>query len=95
MNLATEDERLNLAAVLMFAEQPERITPQFVIKTIRYPGNEIHSTDYVDTEDFAGPLRKVFDDALEAWPHIDFMDDQEGCLFTVTVHQKVHQKLKI
>ena len=64
MNLATEDGRLNLAAVLMFAEQPEWVTPQFVIKTIRYPGNEIHATDYVDTEDFAGPLRKVFDDAL-------------------------------
>ena len=196
MNLATEEGRLNLAAVLMFAEQPEWITPQFVIKTIRYPGNEIHATDYVDTEDFAGPLRKVFDDALafvmrnlhkvqagrgvnapgtpeipasvfeellvnalvhrdylvsaairlfifdnrieiispghlpdnltvekiragnsnirnpilisyvakgllpyhglgsgikralEAWPHIDFMDDQEACLFTVTVHRK-------
>lgn len=196
MNLVTEEGHLNLAAVLMFAEQPEWITPQFVIKTIRYPGNEIHATDYVDTEDFAGPLRKVFDDALafvmrnlhkvqagrgvnapgtpeipasvfeellvnalvhrdylvsaairlfifdnrieiispghlpdnltvekiragnsnirnpilisyvakgllpyhglgsgikralEAWPHIDFMDDQEACLFTVTVHRK-------
>ena len=64
MNLATEEGRLNLAAVLMFAEQPEWVTPQFVIRAIRYPGNEIHATDYVDTEDFAGPLRKVFDDAL-------------------------------
>ena len=196
MNLATEEGYLNLAAVLMFAEQPEWTTPQFVIKTIRYPGNEIHATDYLDTEDFTGPLRKVFDDALafimrnlhkvqagggvnapgtpeipasvfeellvnalvhrdylvsaairlfifdnrieiispghlpnnltvekiragnsnirnpiltsyvakgllpyhglgsgikralEAWPHIDFMDDHEACLFTVTVHRK-------
>ena len=187
----------------MFAEQPEWITPQFVIMTIRYPGNEIHSTDYVDTEDFAGPLRKVFDDALafvmrnlhkvqagrgvnapgtpeipvsvfeellvnalihrdylvsaairlfifdnrieiispghlpdnlavekirvgnsnirnpilisyvakgllpyhglgsgikralEAWPHIDFIDDQEGCLFTVTVHRKSVEELEL
>lgn len=31
---------------------------------IGYPGNEIHSTDYIDTEDFAGPLPKMFDDAL-------------------------------
>ena len=64
MNLATEDGYLNLAGVLMFAEQPEWITPQFVVKAIRYPGNKIHVTDYVDTEDFAGPLSKVFDDTL-------------------------------
>ncbi|MCY4338745.1 MAG: putative DNA binding domain-containing protein [Gammaproteobacteria bacterium] len=64
MNLVTEEGRLNLAAVLMFTEQPEWITPQFVIKAIRYPGNDIHATDYFDTEDFAGPLRKVYDDAL-------------------------------
>lgn len=64
MNLATDDGRLNLAGVLMFAEQPEWIVPQFVIKAIRYPGNKIHATDYVDTEDFAGPLPKLFDNAL-------------------------------
>ena len=45
-------------------ERPEWIEPQFVFKAIRYPGNKIHATDYVDTEDFAGPLQKVFDDAL-------------------------------
>ena len=64
MNLATDAGKLNLAGVLMFAEQPEWIVPQFVVKAIRYPGNKIHATDYVDTEDFAGPLPKMFDDAL-------------------------------
>jgi ATP-dependent DNA helicase RecG len=64
MNLATDDRRLNLAGLLMFAEQPELIKPQFVLKAIRYPGNRIHATDYVDTEDFAGPLPKIFDDAI-------------------------------
>ena len=64
MNLATGDGHLNLAGVLLFAEQPEWIKPQFVIKAIRYPGNQIHVSEYVDTEDFAGPLSKVFDDAL-------------------------------
>lgn len=48
----------------MFAERPEWIVPQFAVKAIRYPGNKIHVSDYVDTEDFSGPLRKVFDDAL-------------------------------
>ncbi|OPY85799.1 MAG: Divergent AAA domain protein [Syntrophus sp. PtaU1.Bin208] len=64
MNLATENGMMNLAGLLMFAEHPERITPQFVVKAIRYPGNKIHATEYLDTEDFAGPLRKIFDDAL-------------------------------
>jgi ATP-dependent DNA helicase RecG len=64
MDLATEDGRLNLAGVLLFAERPEWIKPQFIIKAIRYPGNVIHSTDYLDTEDFSGSFRKIFDDAL-------------------------------
>jgi ATP-dependent DNA helicase RecG len=64
MNLATDDEKLNLAGLLMFAERPELIKPQFVIKAIRYPGNQIHTTDYLDTEDFAGSLPKIFKDAI-------------------------------
>ena len=63
MNLASEDGRLNLAGLLLFAEQPELIKPQFVLKAIRYPGNQIHATSYLDTEDFAGPLPKLFEDA--------------------------------
>ncbi|SMG51427.1 RNA-binding domain-containing protein [Dethiosulfovibrio salsuginis] len=64
MNLATDDGVLNLAGVLLFAEQPEWIVPQFVVKAIRYPGNKIHATDYLDTEDFSGPLPKLFEGAL-------------------------------
>jgi ATP-dependent DNA helicase RecG len=64
MNIATEAGMLNLAGVLMFAERPEWIKPQFVVKAISYPGNKIHATDYLDTEDFAGPLRKIFEDSL-------------------------------
>ncbi len=64
MNLAGDDGMLNLAGVLLFAEQPERIKPQFVVKAIRYPGNDIHSSTYLDTDEFAGPLAKQFDGAL-------------------------------
>jgi len=64
MNLATSDGRLNLAGVLLFAEQLEWIVPQFVVKAIRYPGNKIHVTDYLDTEDFYGPLPKIFEGSL-------------------------------
>ncbi|RQW05175.1 MAG: ATP-dependent DNA helicase RecG, partial [Calditrichaeota bacterium] len=202
MNLATDDEQLNLAAVLLFSERPEWIKPQFIVKAVRYPGNTIHATEYLDSEDFDGPLQKVFDDslafvlrnlrkvqagrgvnapgspeippvvfeellvnslihrdylvsapirififdnrieiispghlpdnltvekirlgnsiirnpilvsyatkgllpyrglgsgikrALEEWPDIDFTDDRDGCLFTVTVQRKIEEKLK-
>ncbi|MHC1687633.1 MAG: RNA-binding domain-containing protein [Methanothrix sp.] len=64
MDLATDDGMLNLAGVLLFAERPEWIKPLFIVKAIRYPGNEIHSTEYLDTQDFSGPLQKIFDDSL-------------------------------
>lgn len=64
MNLATDDGTLNLAGVLLFAEKPEWVVPQFVVKAIRYPGNKIHTTDYLDTEDFSGPLPRLFEGAL-------------------------------
>jgi ATP-dependent DNA helicase RecG len=64
MNLATDGGMLNLAGLLLFGEQPERYKPQFIVKAVRYPGTDIHASRYDDTEDFAGPLRKVYDDAL-------------------------------
>jgi len=60
MNLATDDGQLNLAGVLLFAERPEWIKPQFIVKAIRYPGNDIHVSAYLDSEDFAGPLLQMF-----------------------------------
>ncbi|MFH2090751.1 MAG: RNA-binding domain-containing protein, partial [Pseudomonadota bacterium] len=64
MNLAADEGVLTLAGVLLFSEQPEWIAPQFVIKAIQYPGKKIHLSDYLDTEDFSGPLPKMFENAL-------------------------------
>jgi len=64
MNLATPDGFLNLAGVLLFAQHPQWLKPQFIVKAIHYYGDDIDATDYLDTEDFVGPLRKVFEDAL-------------------------------
>lgn len=47
-----------------YPQKLEWIVPQFVIKAIQYPGNKIHPSDYLDTEDFAGPLPRVFENAL-------------------------------
>lgn len=64
MNLATPDSFLNLAGVLLFSQHPQWIKPQFIIKGIRYYGDALPTDDDLDTEDFTGPLRKVFEDAL-------------------------------
>src|SRR5882724_8433086 len=64
MNLANDGGVLNLAGLLLFSEQPQRFKPQFVVKAVKYPGTDIHTSKYDDTEDFGGPLRSVFDAAL-------------------------------
>jgi ATP-dependent DNA helicase RecG len=64
MNLATEGGVLNLGGVLLFAERPEWIKPQFIVKAIRYPGNDIHASDYLDSEDFSGALPRMFEGAM-------------------------------
>ena len=64
MNLATETGKLNLAGVLLFAERPEWIFPQFVVKAVRFPGNEIHQSEYLDIEDFNGALGTIFEGAM-------------------------------
>jgi ATP-dependent DNA helicase RecG len=64
LNLATDNGDLNLAGLLLFAQEPERYKPQFVIKAICYPGNDIHGSKYLDSEDFVGPLGRLFDSAM-------------------------------
>lgn len=64
MNLSSDTGKLNLAGVLLFAERPEWIKPVFIVKAVTYPGDDIHVTEFLDSEDFTGPMRKIFDDAL-------------------------------
>jgi len=64
MNLATSGGFVNLAGLLLFGERPEWLKPQFIIKAICYPGNDINTTKYLDNEDFYGSMRKIFDNAM-------------------------------
>ncbi len=63
MNLAS-GTRLNLAGVLLFAENPQFIKPAFIIKAASFPGTKI-GVNYLDSEDFEGPLIDVFQGALK------------------------------
>ena len=64
MNLAGKNQCLNLAGVLFFTERPEWIKPEFIVKAVSYPGNDISVSVYQDSEDFSGPMKKIFDDSL-------------------------------
>lgn len=64
MNLATDEGLLNLAGALLFAERPEWIKPQFVVKAIFYAGNDMHVSEYLDSEECCGRLSKVFAESM-------------------------------
>jgi len=63
MNLASAG-RLNLAGLLLFGRQPQLIKPAFAAKAVSYPGTVVDVAHYLDSEDFEGPLSKVFEGAL-------------------------------
>lgn len=63
MNLGMRDY-LNLAGLLLFAEDPQRLKPSFVLKAVHYPGVELSNADYLDSEDIGGPLSTVFEGAM-------------------------------
>ena len=64
LNLAGDSDCLNLAGLLLFAEHPEWVKPVFIVKVASFPGREIGVNQYHDSDDFAGPFRKIFDDTM-------------------------------
>ena len=64
MNLATENDRLNLAGLLLFGDNPQMIKPQFIVKAICFPGFDIHPSQFLDSEDFSGVLTQQFSGAM-------------------------------
>ena len=64
MNLATDDNRLNLAGLLMFGRHPEYFVPQFCIKAARVNGTDFSFTSYYDREDYAGTLPDMYAGAM-------------------------------
>ncbi|MBS4031219.1 MAG: putative DNA binding domain-containing protein [Clostridiales bacterium] len=51
---------LNVAGALLFTKTPQLRLPVFIVKCVSYPGNNIHSSEYRDSEDIAGSLKDVF-----------------------------------
>ena len=55
-----KDQELNLAGLLVFAKNPQKFKPQFIIKAVSYYGNDIAGTKYRDSEDISGRVQNQF-----------------------------------
>lgn len=51
---------LNVAGVLLVAEEPNFLMPLLIVKAVCYPGDDIHADAYIDSEDIAGRLETQF-----------------------------------
>lgn len=63
MNLM-RDGVLNIAGALLFAKLLEFRLPAFGVKCVCYPGNDIHASEYRDSEDISGKIEEIFSRSL-------------------------------
>lgn len=63
MNLM-KDGILNIAGALLFAKTLEFRLPVFCVKCVCYPGNDIHASEYRDSEDISGKMEELFNRSL-------------------------------
>lgn len=54
------DDVLTVTCVLLFGENPAPLVPAYHIKAAAYPGTDIDTDHYVDSEDFNGKLEDQF-----------------------------------
>ena len=63
MNLM-KDAVLNVAGALLFGKKLEFKLPVFGVKCVCYPGNDIHASEYRDSEDFSEKIEELFNRSL-------------------------------
>jgi len=59
-----KEEIFNIAGALLFTRTQEYRLPVFCVKGVVYPGDDIHVSDYRDSEDIHGKLEDVFNRSL-------------------------------
>jgi ATP-dependent DNA helicase RecG len=55
---------LTVSGILLFAKEPQVFLPVFHVKAVCYPGNDIHTTTYLDSADILGRIQTQFEEAL-------------------------------
>lgn len=63
MNLM-KDNAFTVSGALLFAKNPSFKLPVFIVKAIAFPGNEIHETQYRDSQDLTGKVADVFQKSM-------------------------------
>jgi len=63
LNLS-RDGVLNIAGALLFGKNTAFKLPAFIVKCVTYPGSDIDTEEYIDSQDISGILKNVFDDVL-------------------------------
>jgi ATP-dependent DNA helicase RecG len=58
------DDTLTVTGALLFAREPQVFLPVFHVKAVCYPGDDIHTTIYLDSADILGRIETQFEDAL-------------------------------
>ena len=59
-----KDGIFNIAGALLFAKNQEYRLPLFCVKGVAYPGDDIHASEYRDSEDIHGKLEDVCNRSL-------------------------------
>ena len=55
---------LTVAGVLLFANNPQAFLPVFHVKAVAYPGDDIHTTTYLDSADIYGRIETQFENTM-------------------------------
>lgn len=59
-----KDGHPTLAGLLLFGKRPEQKLPNFIIKCVRFTGNDIAGTQYLDSEDMKGTIQEQFKNTM-------------------------------
>jgi ATP-dependent DNA helicase RecG len=58
------DERMTVSGVLLFAREPQSFLPAFHVKAISYPGNDVHTSTYLESADILGRMDLQFEGSM-------------------------------
>ena len=70
LNITDSSGRLTVAGLLYFGRHPQLRMPGFVIKAVRFAGNDLGGMKYLDSRDIEGTIPRMFDDGmnwLKSW----------------------------
>ncbi|MBI4652553.1 putative DNA binding domain-containing protein [Candidatus Desantisbacteria bacterium] len=59
-----EGEKLNLAGLMLFGKNPQKLLPAFIIKAVSFVGNDPAGTTFRDSEDIHGNLSELYKNGI-------------------------------